>query len=69
MAAGRGKQMKYSILVPVYNMEKYLPQCIESVLAQQVADFELILTNDRAIKRSLLDKSIAVEMIIARCTT
>ncbi len=38
--------MKYSILVPVYNMEKYLPQCIESVLAQQVTDFELILTND-----------------------
>ncbi len=38
--------MKYSILVPVYNVEKYLRQCIESVLSQDFEDFELILTND-----------------------
>lgn len=38
--------MKFSILVPVFNVEKYISQCIESVLAQQYDDYELILTND-----------------------
>ena len=37
----------YSIIVPVYNAEKYLDHCIESVLAQNSAsEFELILVND-----------------------
>ena len=38
--------MKYSIIVPVYKVEKYLPQCVDSVLRQTFADFELILIND-----------------------
>ncbi len=35
-----------SILVPVYNAEEYLEQCIHSVLEQSIKDFELILIND-----------------------
>lgn len=35
-----------SIIVPVYKTEKYLPRCIESILAQTVRDFELILVDD-----------------------
>lgn len=35
-----------SIIVPVYKAEKYLPQCIESILAQTFTDFELILVDD-----------------------
>lgn len=35
-----------SIIVPVYKAEQYLPQCIESILAQTFADFELILVDD-----------------------
>ncbi len=35
-----------SIIVPVYNAEKYLPQCIESILAQTFSDFELLLVDD-----------------------
>lgn len=35
-----------SIVIPVYNVEAYLPRCIESVLAQEYEDFELILVND-----------------------
>ena len=35
-----------SIVVPVYNVEKYLPECIESILAQTFTDFELILVED-----------------------
>ena len=38
--------MKYSFLVPVYNVEKYLPQCIESMLGQTYRDFEIILVDD-----------------------
>lgn len=35
-----------SVIVPVYNVEKYLPRCIESILAQTHADWELILVDD-----------------------
>ena len=36
----------FSVLVPVYNQEKYLPECIESVLNQTFKDFELVLVDD-----------------------
>ncbi len=35
-----------SVVVPVYKTEKYLPQCIESILAQSFEDFELLLVDD-----------------------
>lgn len=35
-----------SVLIPVYNVEKYLRQCIDSVLNQTYMDFEVILCND-----------------------
>ena len=35
-----------SIIVPVYNVEKFLPCCIESILNQSFSDFELILVDD-----------------------
>ena len=35
-----------SIIVPVYNSEKYLEECIKSILNQTFADFELILIDD-----------------------
>lgn len=37
---------KISIIVPVYNAEKYLHRCIDSILAQTYTDFELLLIND-----------------------
>ena len=35
-----------SVIVPVYKVEKYLPQCIESILCQSYKDFEVILVDD-----------------------
>ena len=43
---------KVSIIIPVYNAEKYLDECIESVLAQTYKDFEIILVNDGSQDRS-----------------
>ena len=37
---------KLSVIVPVYNTEKYLRVCIDSILAQTFTDFELILVDD-----------------------
>ena len=39
--------------MPVYNVEKYLPQCIDSILNQDYVDFELILVNDGSPDNSL----------------
>lgn len=36
----------FSIVVPVYNVEKYLEECVESVLNQSYTDYELILVDD-----------------------
>lgn len=37
---------KVSILVPIYNVEKYLEQCIESIINQTLKDIEIILVDD-----------------------
>lgn len=38
--------MKLTIIMPVYNVEKYVGDCIESILRQQENDWELIIIND-----------------------
>lgn len=38
--------MKLSYIVPVYKVEKYLNECIDSILAQTMDDYEIILVND-----------------------
>lgn len=39
---------KISVVIPVYNVEKYLSQCLESVLAQTLNDIEIIVINNGA---------------------
>ncbi len=38
--------MRFSVIVPVYNVEDYLEACIASVIAQNCQDYELILVDD-----------------------
>ena len=44
---------KISIIVPVYNVEKYLSQCLDSILTQTFKDFECICVNDGSTDNSL----------------
>lgn len=38
--------MKVSIIIPVYNVELYIEQCVKSILSQTYRDFEIILVDD-----------------------
>ena len=42
----RGVFVKLSYIVPVYKVEKYLEECIESILSQTMDDYEIILVDD-----------------------
>lgn len=47
------KKPKVSILLPVYNAEKYLKECLDSLLIQSFVDFEVIALNDASTDASL----------------
>ena len=53
--------MKFSIIVPVYNVEKYLNRCLDSILNQTYTDFEIIIVNDGTQDNSqkIIDKYVA----------
>ena len=40
------KEIKVSLVIPVYNVEKYIRQCLESVIDQTLKDIEIIIVND-----------------------
>ena len=44
---------KISVIIPVYNMEKYLRQCLDSVINQTLKDIEIICVNDGSTDKSL----------------
>lgn len=50
-----------SIIVPFYNSEEYITECISYIKRQRNQDFELILVNDGSTDRSepLLDEALA----------
>ena len=46
--------MKISVILPVYNVEDYLAECLDSLLGQTLQDIEIICVNDCSIDDSLL---------------
>ena len=44
--------LKVSIIIPVYNVEKYLPRCLDSACAQTLQDIEIICINDGSTDNS-----------------
>ena len=45
-------QKKVSVIVPVYNVEKYIKKCVESLINQEYRNFEIILINDGSVDNS-----------------
>lgn len=46
--------MKFSVIIPVYNVESYLRECLDSVLNQTFEDWEAICVNDGSTDRSAI---------------
>ena len=44
--------IKISIIVPVYNVEKYLSECLDSLLNQTLKEIEIILVDDESTDQS-----------------
>lgn len=48
----KAQQTKVSVIIPVYNAERYLRQCVDSVLSQTLRELEVILVDDGSVDRS-----------------
>lgn len=46
------KKPKFSIIVPVYNTEKYVKKCLDSIKSQTLKDYEVIIVNDGSTDNS-----------------
>lgn len=61
------EEKKISIIIPVYGVEKYIKQCLESVINQSYKNLEIIIINDgteddsmKILEKYLSDKRIKV---------
>ena len=46
-------QPSVSVIIPVYNIEKHLEKCLDSVIGQTLKDIEIIVVNDGSTDNSL----------------
>ena len=58
---------KVSVIIPVYGVEKYIRECVESVINQTLKDIEIIVVNDgtkdnsiKIVEEYLQDKRIKI---------
>ena len=45
--------MKVSIIVPIYNVEQYIEECLNSIYNQELADFEVLCIDDKGNDKSI----------------
>ena len=59
--------MKLSIIVPIYNVAPYLRKCVDSLLAQDISDYEIILVDDGSTDNSgaIADEILNAHSLIA----
>ena len=60
--------MKLAVIVPVYKVEPYLRQCIESILSQSYEDLKVILVDDGSpdscgMQRVILESSLCISLM------
>lgn len=56
----QNRTVKISVIVPVYNVEQYIEQCIRSIAQQSFSDFELLLVDDCGTDKSM---AVAVQVL------
>jgi len=56
--------MKVFLIIPIYNTENYITECIESVLKQSYTDFELLLINDGSTDKSAPNVPLGIKLIM-----
>lgn len=49
--------MKFSLVVPVYNVEKYIEKCLSSILNQSYVNYEVIIVNDGTKDNSIMSNN------------
>ena len=55
---------KISFIIPVYNVEKYLNECVNSILAQLTDDCEIILVDDGSTDSSgFIKKTVGIQQL------
>lgn len=60
------KEIKVSVIVPVYNTGKYLERCLESIVFQTLNDIEIIIVNDGSVDNSakIIEKFLPDKRVI-----
>lgn len=46
-------EIKISIIVPIYNVEKYIKRCMDSLISQSFSDYEIVVINDGTLDNSM----------------
>ena len=59
-------KIKFSIIVPVYNVEKYLNTCLESIVKQTYNNYEVIIVCDKCDDNSEMIVDYYVKSIIGK---
>lgn len=56
-----GEEIQISVIIPAYNVEKYLPECLDSIVRQTFSEWEVIIVNDGSIDttQTIIDEYVS----------